>query len=127
MNHHESLARHALALARENGEYHSSSVDDLEWDWDVEYEDGDWYVGSLPRHLSHSGGSPEEDEPVFVAQFRTVGVKWHQVVAARLNPPGKAHPAEYEAVEHEIGVTALLYPHRNDGLGDSVLYIDALT
>lgn len=47
-----------------------------------------------------------------------------QTTRARRNPPGKAHPAEYETVEVKIEVIVEWFPEMNDGLGGTYVLID---
>lgn len=100
----EPLKEHLVALAREVGEYHDHvspperGVEaDVEWDWD----DIDWDVGSYP------------DTGEIELHGFTEGSYGVQTARARYNPPGKAHPAEYEHRTMPIGVT--IHVNLDDG------------
>lgn len=114
MNIEQSLAQHILTLGREDGNWHTEGVDDLEWN----FEDLDFV--SLDRET-------EDGEPLFIAKFMTVGLDWVPVSRARYNPPGKAHPAEFDYKEREIAIDVKFYPHRHDGFGETEMDIIAVS
>lgn len=84
MNEHElALAEYIVEMVKEYGELETCVSSEVEWDLN------DLDVESLDRVT-------EDDEPVFRVGLTGEGKDHYQTLRARYNPPGKAHPAEYD-------------------------------
>lgn len=89
----EPLIDHVVALAREVGDYHdyTSPPDrgnerDVEWDWPDEW-------------------SVRVGEDQILLEGQTEGEYQVKTASATYNPPGAAHPAEYEWRTMPVAVT----------------------
>lgn len=113
-----SLAEHGWALALEAGqiEDHASSPPErgaeAEIEWSID-DVGDW------------DADPDGDGELVLTGEATGSYQVKTADAVR-NPPGRAHPAEYENRELDLAVSIRLDPAAHDGLGDATAVVEPL-
>lgn len=100
MNHDKALAHHIRELALEYG--------DIEFHLSPEKEPLDFSLKDF--EYDELIKTTEDGDPVFVATFTGTGTWQEKTLRARRNPPGKAHPAEYETHEEPLYASLRFYP-----------------
>jgi hypothetical protein len=99
----EQFEEHTSDSLDEYDPIHTATLDDVE-------------VLSNGLDAKHSHLDVDEDQPAILVIGYLDGSCVRQTRRARHNPPGKAHPAEYERTDVTLGVEVIFYP---EGLGRS--------
>lgn len=110
----DALAEHVVAQALEHGEFVDYVDAPVEGDPPVDvsdWEDGPWDMDVLPDDTVKLFG-------------RATGRYQVRTRRAKRNPPGAAHPAEYETREFGVGVTVTADLAANNGLGEYVVTLE---
>lgn len=98
MNEHElALAEYIIEMVKEYGELETYVSNDIEWDLN------DLEISNLQTAF-------EDGEPVYRVFLEGEGKDHYQTLKARYNPPGKAHPAEYDYEEIPLIGTVIFRP-----------------
>lgn len=110
----ESLATFIINAAREYGEY-GDVYDTAHEGKHGEHEfETDWSLGDLDADDVDVEVTTDNDGYTVVLVIGEVDAEYSvKTASARYNPPGKAHPAEYERREMPLGVTIAWRPERH--------------
>lgn len=103
-NWKKSIGQMAIATAVETGGIEDKS--------EIEWKTEDLTIDSVLPVNDLEGGKAG-----FEVEASATGTQSERTLKARKNPPGEAHPAEYENFDVKVHVQIRFFPAKNDGLG----------
>jgi hypothetical protein len=120
----KAIAQYVIDIALEWGEYGDVNATASEGQYGQDEYDVDWSLTDLDADRCDVDTINDEDENLVVVVTGALPGSYSvKTASATYNPPGKAHPAEYESKNIEMGVSLYWKPERF-GCTDSII-IDA--